>query len=164
MLWAGPSDEHCKVASPWSCDEHHIFLMFEERTRQEVLVYILAVLDALVFFFFRSRFSDYFCKCCTVWSRDTHCAMSRLKASCPQVLVRIWNLLRVLGCDNVPVMISDISHCMVFMMSTRPPRSESPLWQVMIGVVEAIHVLFQWRSQSSRLCWNSYMWHGALPW
>ena len=25
--------------------------MFEERTRQEVLVYILAVLDALVFFF-----------------------------------------------------------------------------------------------------------------
>ena len=58
-----------------------------------------------LFFFFRSRLSDYLCKCCTVWSRDTHFALSRLKVSCPQVLVRIWNLLSVLGCDNVPVMI-----------------------------------------------------------
>ena len=29
-------------------------MMFEERTRQDVLVYILAVLDALVFFFFEA--------------------------------------------------------------------------------------------------------------
>ena len=43
------SDEHCKVGSPWSCDKHHISMIFEDRTRQEVLVDILTVLGALVF-------------------------------------------------------------------------------------------------------------------
>ena len=49
-LWAGPGDEHCKVGSPWSGDEHHVSMIFEDRTRQEeVLVDILTVLGALVF-------------------------------------------------------------------------------------------------------------------
>ena len=32
-LWAGPGDEPCKVGSPCSCDEHHVSMIFEDRTR-----------------------------------------------------------------------------------------------------------------------------------
>ena len=42
-LWAGPSDEHGKVGSLCSCDEHRTIMILEERTLKEVLVYILAV-------------------------------------------------------------------------------------------------------------------------
>ena len=147
-LWAGPRDEHGKVGSPWSCDEHHTIMILREHTLKEVLVYILAV---YMQFFIERRLSDYLCKCCIVWSRDTHTSHCHIRRYIVQkVLVRIWwfqwwSLLR--------------SCCMFFVMNTIPPTSER-LSLTGDGWHGGSHPrVFLWRSvkNSYILVWSSVM-------
>ena len=83
--------------------EHHVSMIFEDRTRQEVSVDILTVFDAPFFSKPSERLSLHMLHC--VVTRYTHLALSSFKVNCLDVLVRRWHLFSVLVSDEVPVMI-----------------------------------------------------------
>ena len=87
-LWAGPSDEHGKVGSPWSCDAHHTIMILEERTLKEVLVYIQAVYMQLLLKGVSAIIFANVALCGL--GILTHCALWHSMVHCPDVLVRIW--------------------------------------------------------------------------
>ena len=122
--------------TPCLCD-------IEDRTRQRVLVDILTVLGALVFW---RRRSEYLCKRCTVWSRDTHtshCGILRY------IVQTCWCAYECPSDDPCYIRTVSFLWWTPYHQDLRGPR-----WQMMIGMVVAIHVSFHWQSQSSPLCWK----------
>ena len=93
--------------------------------------------------FIERRLSDYLCKCCIVWSRDTHTSHCHIwryfvqkcwcaYGTCSVLLYVIrshgWSLLH--------------SYCMFLWWTPYHQDLRGFLWQVMVGMVDAIHVCF----------------------
>ena len=107
----------------------------------------------------------FYCKCFTVWFLDTYLPPWHLKDSFPEVMLGMWHLLGVVVCAKGPS--DDLCYIRTVWFLWWTPHHHDPRgsrWQMMIGIVEAIHVPFQWRSHSSSLCWAQFSLFCVFMW